>query len=203
TDDLKYQIIDGVQKGTNWLVSSFISNDTHNIFPIHDLSQYAKYSLYEGMSGITKYLRMIGNHAIDISLLKISSVYMASFDWLKHNAIYYYEDGGITLMGFYSSTFNEKYSDLSYAYGLVGCALELIYIAVYQFGETYQNYLDPDFLSNIVNTVEYYQLENGLWNRQNYPNSSIEFPPQIFALSALLISFIGLIVYQYKIKKPN
>ena len=106
-------------------------------------------------------------------------------------------------MGFYSSTFNEKYSDLSYAYGLVGCALELIYIAVYQFGENYQNYLDPDFLSNIVNTVEYYQLENGLWNRQNYPNSSIEFPPQIFALSALLISFIGLIVYQYKIKKPN
>ena len=47
TDDLKSQIIDGVQKGTNWLVSSFISNDTHNIFPIHDLSQYAKYSLYE------------------------------------------------------------------------------------------------------------------------------------------------------------
>ena len=203
TDDLKYQIIDGVQKGTNWLVSSFISNDTHNIFPIHDLSQYAKYSLYEGMSGITKYLRMIGNHAIDISSSKISSVYMASFDWLKNNAIYYYEDGGINLMGFYSSTFNEKYSDLSYAYGLVGCALELIYIAVYQFGENYRNYLDPDFLSNIVNTVEYYQLENGLWNRQNYPNSSIEFPPQIFALSALLISFIGLIVYQYKIKKPN
>jgi hypothetical protein len=155
------------------------------------------------MSGITKYLRMIGNHAIDISSSKISSVYLASFDWLKNNAIYYYEDGGINLMGFYSSTFNEKYSDLSYAYGLVGCALELIYIAVYQFGENYQNYLDPDFLSNIVNTVEYYQLENGLWNRQNYPNFSIEFPPQIFALSALLISFIGLIVYQYKIKKTK
>ncbi|MGB1981641.1 MAG: hypothetical protein ACPHQO_04145, partial [Candidatus Kariarchaeum pelagius] len=203
TDDFKNQIIDGVQKGTNWLVSTFISNDTHNIFPIDDLRQYAKYSLYEGMSGITKYLRMIDNYAINISSSKISSVYMASFDWLKNNAIYYYEDGGINLMGFYSSTFNEKYSDLSYAYGLVGCALEIIYIAVYQFGENYQNYLDPDFLSNIVNTVEYYQLENGLWNRQNYPNFSIEFPPQIFALSALLISFIGLIVYQYKIKKPN
>ena len=203
TDDLKYQIIDGVQKGTNWLVSSFISNDTHNIFPIDDLSQYAKYSLYEGMSGITKYLRMIDNHSINISSSKISSVYLASFDWLKNNAIYYYEEDGVNLMGFYSSTFNEKYSDLSYAYGLVGCALELLFIAVYEFGENYQNYLDTNFISNIVNTVEYYQLENGLWNRQNYPNSSIEFPPQIFALSALLISFIGLIVYQYKIKKPN
>ncbi|OLS21706.1 MAG: hypothetical protein HeimC2_32640 [Candidatus Heimdallarchaeota archaeon LC_2] len=147
-----------IEKGINWLDSTINQSATEFFIPITEGESSGKYSLYGGLTGILKAIRIS-------NMDQFSSILESGYHHLLNRVLYEGTIDGTPVRGFYPSTLKEPYTDLSLSDGLIGVAIELL-----DLHKSNPEVLNMDniklILTSISNTYLVFQNENGLWSKQ-------------------------------------
>jgi len=179
---------EAIDQGIAWLRDQFISGK--NIFPAVEGTTNAQYSLYRGMAGISRVLRLADSNTTELA---------ASYNTLLNSALYQSSSDTSTLLLAYPGSDHEDYVDLSYTHGLSGIISELL-------AASQQGYIsiNSQLFDQYIHTMKYYQRPNGLWNRQitpAKPNFFERIPLQLKIISGL--SLMAIIVFVYRQRQQS
>ncbi len=154
----KSHVDDSIRSGFEWLSLQLQQDTTHFQYPQIEGDRVGKLDMSDGLTGIIHSFRLSG---ID----QFRDQTISGYNWLLDYGTYNYSLEGVQLIGLLGDTMTGHYMDLSYSNGLAGVLLELL--------EVYEsNFLvkrNEELLKTIsagIDTILFYQLDNGLWPRQ-------------------------------------
>ncbi|MHA2249561.1 MAG: lanthionine synthetase LanC family protein [Candidatus Kariarchaeaceae archaeon] len=152
------ELLNTISVGINWLEDQVIKNSTHFLIPQVEGEVNGRYDINNGLAGILRSFRLS-------NITDVAEITREGYIWLLNNATFLYSTDGRDYRGIYPTALTKHYFDLSYSDGLAGIALELLEVYQANYLPLYNDQILTT-LREIIDTLVFYQTNDGLWLRQ-------------------------------------